>query len=74
VRSVIELGHNLGLAVVAEGVEKQETWSVLQRLGCDTAQGYLLSRPMPDADFRRWLARSGRRPGGSTPPLSVASG
>ena len=74
VRSVIELGHNLGLAVVAEGVENPGTWSVLQRLGCDTAQGYLLGRPMPDADFRRWVARSGRRPGGSRPPLSVASG
>ena len=60
VRSTIELGHNLGLRVVAEGVEDEETLHELRRLGCDEAQGYHLSRPVPAAELERWLAR--RRP------------
>jgi diguanylate cyclase (GGDEF)-like protein len=59
VRSTIELGHNLGLAVVAEGVETEEVWSRLVDLGCDAAQGYLLSRPVPAADLGPTLARLG---------------
>jgi diguanylate cyclase len=55
VRSTIDLGHNLGLRVVAEGVETQDAWEKLAALGCDTAQGYLLSRPMPASDLERWL-------------------
>jgi diguanylate cyclase (GGDEF)-like protein len=55
VRSTIELGHNLGLGVVAEGVESQEAWDQLRGLGCDTAQGFLLGRPMPAPDLERWL-------------------
>ena len=55
VRSTIDLGHNLGLHVVAEGVENQATWEELAALGCDTAQGYHLGRPMPAADLERWL-------------------
>ncbi len=47
VRSVIDLGHNLGLAVVAEGVEDLDTLLRLRELGCDRAQGFLLSKPMP---------------------------
>ncbi len=47
VRSVIDLGHNLGLAVVAEGVEDLETLGRLVELGCDRAQGFLLSQPLP---------------------------
>jgi EAL domain-containing protein (putative c-di-GMP-specific phosphodiesterase class I) len=47
VRSTIELGHNLGLRVVAEGVEDMETYDVLAGLGCTVAQGYFLSRPVP---------------------------
>lgn len=47
VRSVIDLGHNLGLAVVAEGVEDLETLMQLIELGCDRAQGFLLSQPLP---------------------------
>ena len=72
VRSVVELGHNLGLRVVAEGVESQEAWSMLQRLGCDTAQGYLLSRPVPAEEFRQWATRTRREPAGPTSPLPVA--
>jgi EAL domain-containing protein (putative c-di-GMP-specific phosphodiesterase class I) len=55
VRSTIELGHNLGLSVAAEGVETQEAWDQLRGLGCDTAQGYLLGRPMAAPDLERWL-------------------
>ncbi len=55
VRSTIELGHNLGLLVVAEGVENQETLIRLAELGCDTAQGYHLSRPLPAEDLTEWL-------------------
>ena len=58
VRSTIELGHNLGLSVTAEGVEDQEIWERLGALGCDEAQGYYLSRPLPIDHFDRWLQES----------------
>jgi diguanylate cyclase len=51
VRSTIELGHALGLRVVAEGVEDLETLETLGQLGCDLAQGYFISRPMPAEDL-----------------------
>ena len=53
VRSIITLGHDLGLEVVAEGVETRETYDQLARLGCDTAQGFWLSRPLPPAELGR---------------------
>jgi EAL domain-containing protein (putative c-di-GMP-specific phosphodiesterase class I) len=56
VRSTIELGHNLGLTVVAEGVETEHELAELRRFGCDAAQGFLFARPMPAASFERWLA------------------
>jgi diguanylate cyclase (GGDEF)-like protein len=56
VRSVVDLGHNLGLQVVAEGVETQEIVALLTATGCDVAQGYLLARPMPADDLIPWLA------------------
>src|SRR4051812_3006960 len=49
VRSIIDLGHNLGLAVVAEGVEDQASIDHLGALGCDLVQGYYVSRPLPAA-------------------------
>ena len=55
VRSVIDLARNLGLGVVAEGVEDLETWNALAELGCKVAQGYFLSRPIPAHEFTRWL-------------------
>jgi len=55
VRSTIDLAHNLGLKVVAEGVEDKETWDLLQILRCDTVQGYFLSRPVPAQEFLTWL-------------------
>jgi EAL domain-containing protein (putative c-di-GMP-specific phosphodiesterase class I) len=54
VNSVIRLGQNLGLRVVAEGVEDVAVWEELARLGCDFAQGYFLARPMPGADIPAW--------------------
>ena len=59
VRSTIELGHNLGLRVVAEGVETQETWGRLGQLGCDTAQGFFISRPLPRVVLVEWLKKRG---------------
>ena len=56
VRSTIELAHDLGLRVIAEGVEDQATLDLLADLGCDLAQGYHMSRPLPEGDLRRWLA------------------
>ena len=55
VRSVIDLGHNLGLETVAEGIEDLDTWEQLTNLGCDSAQGYFLARPMPAAELGAWL-------------------
>ena len=55
VGSTISLGRNLGLRVVAEGVETEETLERLRRLGCDLVQGYLLSRPLPAAEFEQWM-------------------
>jgi len=54
VRTTIELGHSLGLKVVAEGIETPEVWSGLLRLGCDFAQGYYVSRPMPVGAVSGW--------------------
>ena len=56
VRSTIDLGHHLGLKVIAEGVENQEIWNHLVLVGCDAAQGYHISRPIPAAEMGRWLA------------------
>ena len=61
VRSTIDLARNLGLQVVAEGVENRPTWDQLASLGCDAAQGYYLGRPMPVMQLDRWLAAQ-RRP------------
>jgi diguanylate cyclase (GGDEF)-like protein/PAS domain S-box-containing protein len=56
VRSTIDLGHNLGLQVVAEGVETQEALAQLMELGCDSVQGYFLGRPQP-TDAVEWMVR-----------------
>ncbi len=58
VRSTIDLGHNLGRKVVAEGVENRETWNRLAALGCDSAQGYYMSRPIPADELARWFSTS----------------
>ncbi|MBA2313614.1 MAG: EAL domain-containing protein [Actinobacteria bacterium] len=56
VQSIVDLGRNLGLETVAEGVEDQTTWDSLARFGCDIAQGYYLSRPMPPESIDGWLS------------------
>ncbi|MFO7604554.1 MAG: EAL domain-containing protein, partial [Gammaproteobacteria bacterium] len=58
VRSTITLAHDLGLSVVAEGVEDADVWARLQRHGCDSAQGYYMGRPMPAAQVIDWLQTS----------------
>lgn len=55
VHSTIELGHNLRLRVTAEGVETGAALELLRRLGCDYAQGYYISRPLPAESFEQWL-------------------
>ena len=55
VRSVIELGHALGLKLIAEGVEDEETRRQLAELGCDYIQGYVLTRPLDGDEFAAWL-------------------
>jgi diguanylate cyclase (GGDEF)-like protein/PAS domain S-box-containing protein len=55
VRSTIDLGRNLGLDVVAEGVENEKVWDRLRALGCTAAQGYYLSRPVPAFELGTWL-------------------
>lgn len=57
VRSTIDLAHNLGLSVVAEGVENQAILDKLRELSCDEAQGYHMSKPIPLADFITWRAK-----------------
>jgi diguanylate cyclase (GGDEF)-like protein len=55
VRSTAELGHHLGLRVIAEGVEDAATWHQLNALGCDAIQGYYVSRPITADQFQQWL-------------------
>jgi diguanylate cyclase (GGDEF)-like protein/PAS domain S-box-containing protein len=55
VRSTIDLGHELGRTIVAEGVESQEVLEQLRRYGCDYAQGYFISRPLDKTALRAWL-------------------
>ena len=62
VRSTIDLAHNLQLKVVAEGVEDEDTLAELTKLGCNIAQGFHVSRPLPPAEFASWLAERGQRP------------
>ncbi|WP_236207723.1 bifunctional diguanylate cyclase/phosphodiesterase [Pseudomonas tohonis] len=62
VRSTIEMSHSLGLKVVAEGVEHAHSLRLLERWRCDTAQGYLISRPLSAAAFEAWIAQPLRSP------------
>ena len=55
VRSIVDLGHDLRLRVVGEGVESDVVWEILRALGCDSAQGYVLARPMPVEQLGHWL-------------------
>jgi diguanylate cyclase (GGDEF)-like protein len=55
VRSIVDLAHALGMQAVAEGVESEDTWQRLRALGCDSAQGFYIARPMDAGDATRWL-------------------
>ncbi len=55
VNAIIDLGHNLGLKIVAEGVEDQRSWNMLAEKGCDLAQGHLMAKAMPAEDFVAWV-------------------
>ena len=66
VRSTIDLAHNLGLKVTAEGVENQDTWEILTVLGCDTAQGYFMSKPLAIDRLEQWLQDSPWATGANT--------
>ncbi|HMA47843.1 MAG TPA: EAL domain-containing protein, partial [Frankiaceae bacterium] len=61
------LAHSLGLRMVAEGVECEATWDALAAYGCDVAQGFYLSRPLPADQLLAWLLRRGT-------PAPVAAG
>ena len=61
-RVTIDLGHSLGLEVVAEGVEDEETYNWLGSLGCEICQGYFISRPLEAADFFAWIHDHKRHP------------
>ena len=77
VRSTIDLAHNLGLTVVAEGVENAVIYHSLKKLGCDEAQGYFISRPLPADQFAAWRAdwdaklTNNRRDFGQSIPLPL---
>jgi EAL domain-containing protein (putative c-di-GMP-specific phosphodiesterase class I) len=68
VRATVDLGRNLGLRVVAEGVEDLATFDRLADFGCDEAQGYYISRPISAVEFTRWMSvRNLDREGTSEP-------
>jgi diguanylate cyclase (GGDEF)-like protein len=62
VRSTIDLAHNMGMAVVAEGIESQKIMDALRHMNCDVGQGYFLSKPVPAAELQQWLAASPWQP------------
>ena len=74
VRSTIDLAHNLGLRVVAEGVESEDAWRHLEALGCDYAQGYYLSRPLPADSATRMIRERSAARGDQQPMLRVVHG
>jgi EAL domain-containing protein (putative c-di-GMP-specific phosphodiesterase class I)/ActR/RegA family two-component response regulator len=63
VNSIIDLAHNLGLKVIAEGVENVDIWRMLAERGCDYAQGFFMGKPMPAAEFDTWLQNWKAKPG-----------
>jgi len=62
VRLAVQLAHNLGLHVVAEGVETADVWDQLTEMGCQHGQGYYLSRPLPAEELTSWLQRKAGHP------------
>jgi EAL domain-containing protein (putative c-di-GMP-specific phosphodiesterase class I) len=72
VRAIVDLGRHLGLDVVAEGVEDQQTWDLLTSMGCDLVQGWHLSKAMPVSALVPWLAVPRPRPPGDLPVSAPA--
>jgi diguanylate cyclase len=73
VSSTVDLAHALGLRVVAEGIEDEATWTRLRAVGCDAAQGYHLSKPLPPGELEATIAEIGERSRAATDlPLSAA--
>ncbi len=62
VTTTLQMGHNLGLRVVAEGIEDEATLNFLRDAGCDLAQGYYIAKPMPFSDFVDWLNKKNQPP------------
>jgi len=60
VKSIIDLGHNLSLNVVAEGVEDKKTALRLKQLGCDVIQGFYFSKPLSSEDFTQWISKKNK--------------
>jgi diguanylate cyclase (GGDEF)-like protein len=73
VRSTVDLGHHLGLRVVAEGAEERRTLQKLRTLGCDLVQGYSVSQAMATHDATRWLRKAQRRPRRLAPTAGEAA-
>ncbi len=61
VRAIIHLAHQVGLPVVAEGVETRDTWQQLRSMGCERAQGFLIGKPLPAREVPAWLAAWNQR-------------
>jgi diguanylate cyclase (GGDEF)-like protein len=74
VEATVALARNLGLTIVAEGVEAVGAWDQLARLGCDVAQGYFISRPLPADELEAWMAGADRHAAMSEHPEESASG
>lgn len=72
VRATIDLAHNLGLKVVAEGVESTDVWDLLEMLGCDTAQGYFIRKPQSPRDLADWICSTEWKQERWVTPLTVA--
>jgi EAL domain-containing protein (putative c-di-GMP-specific phosphodiesterase class I) len=70
VRCTVDLAHSLGLTVVAEGVEDDETWERLRDLRCDAVQGWLVAAAMPPEEATKWLLARGER--GALPAAAAA--
>jgi len=57
VRTTIDLAHNMGRQVIAEGVESRDAYDLLEILRCDLAQGFYICKPLPESELRHWLIK-----------------
>ncbi len=70
--SIVDIGHHLGMTVIAEGVETEEQLDMLSGMGCDQAQGFLFSRGLPTEEFERFASETGRQTNGAPESLPLA--